>query len=225
MASGATVPLYLDKRSSASCSSGLSSKCSWKLSVRSCANTAYRTGSESASDPPGPAIGAMSCPNMVARSELSACSRWLMSCRLARFCSKWLASHAATIAPSGTVSFITTSSQNWTSRFAFTSARLSPDLLSAVMRDPLLAVDADGRSAVQRGHLRDLSVGAIDGVHAGSQRHGKLAALFNLDVSHLGIALEHRQHGAGLDARDRALKDSDLRLCGRRTQQQSSGHG
>ena len=57
-----------------------------------------------------------------------------MSCKLARFCSKWFASHAATIAPSGTVSFITTSSQNWTSRLAFTSARLSPLLFSAVMR-------------------------------------------------------------------------------------------
>src|SRR5262247_4149086 len=130
----------------------------------------------------------MSCPNMVARSELSACSRWLMSCRLARFCSKWLASHAATIAPSGTVSFIITSSQNWTSRLAFTSARLSPALFSAVMR--LLAVDADGRGAVQRGHLRDLAVGTIDGVDAGSQRHGELAALFHLDVGDLGFTLE-----------------------------------
>src|SRR5215510_9616866 len=135
----------------------------------------------------------MSWPNMVARSELSACSRWLMSCRLARFCSKWFASHAATIAPSGTVSFITTSSQNWTSRLAFTSARLSPALFSPVMR--LLTVDADGRGAVQRGHLRDLAVGAIDGVNAGSQRHGELAALLHLDICHLGFALEHRQHG------------------------------
>src|SRR6187549_349671 len=220
MASGATGPLYLDKRSSASCKSGRSSKCSWKLSVRSCASTAYRTGSESASDPPGPAIGAMSCPNIVARSELSACSRWLMSWRLARFCSKWFASHAATIAPSGTVSFITTSSQNWTSRLAFTSARLSPALFSPVMRGSLLTVDADGRSAVQCGHLRHFAVGAIDGVDAGSQRHGELAALLHLDVGHLGFALEHRQHGAGLDARDRALQDANLRLGAGGTQQQ-----
>src|SRR6188768_4106896 len=134
-------------------------------------------------------MGAMSCPNMVARSELSACSRWLMSCRLARFCSKWFASHAATIAPSGTVSFINTSSQNWTSRLAFTSARLSPAaLFSPVMRGSLLTVDADGRGAVQRGHLRDLAVGAIDGVDTGSQRHGELATLFHLDVGHLGFA-------------------------------------
>src|SRR3954466_250269 len=157
----------------------------------------------------------MSCPNMVARSELSACSRWLMSCRLARFCSKWFASHAATIAPSGTVSFINTGSQNWTSRLAFTSARLSPALFSAVMRGPLLTVDGDGRGAIQRGHLRYLAVGAIDGVDAGSQRHGELAALRNLDVGHLGFAFEHGQHGAGLDARDRALQDANLRLGGR----------
>src|SRR3954452_10477303 len=117
---------------------------------------------------------------MVARSELSACSRSLMSCRVARFCSKWFASHAATIAPSGTVSFINTSSQNWTSRFAFTSARLSPALFSAVMRSSLLTIDADGRCAVQRGHLRDFAVWAIDGVDAGRQRHGELAALFHL---------------------------------------------
>src|SRR5690349_18092959 len=154
----------------------------------------------------------MSCPNMVARSELSACSRWLMSCRLARFCSKWFASHAATIAPSGTVSFIITSSQNWTSRFAFTSARLSPALFSAVMRGSLLAVDADGRGAVQRGDLRDLPIRAIDGVDARRQRQGELAALLDLDVAHLGVALEHRQHGTGLDARDRSLQDADLRL-------------
>src|SRR5262245_55018634 len=152
---------------------------------------------------------------MVARSELSACSRWLMSCRLARFCSKWFASHAATIAPSGTVSFIATSSQNWTSRLAFTSARLSPALFSAVMRGSLLTVDVDGRRTVQGSHLRDLAVGAIDGVNAGCQRHGELAALLHLDVGHLRFALEHRQYGAGLDARDRALQNSNLRLNAR----------
>src|ERR1044072_635910 len=141
----------------------------------------------------------MSCPNIVARSELSACSRWLMSCRLARFCSKWFASHAATIAPSGTVSFIITSSQNWTSRLAFTSARLSPALFSPVMRGPLLTVDADGRGAVQRGYLRHLAIGAIYVVDAGGQRHGELAALLHLDVGDLRIALEHRQNGTGLD--------------------------
>src|SRR5687767_5432592 len=162
----------------------------------------------------------MSCPNMVARSELSACSRWLMSCRLERFCSKWFASHAATIAPSGTVSFINTSSQNWTSRLTCTSARLSPALFSLVMRGSLLTVDVDGRGAVQRGHLRDLAVGAIDGVDAGGQRHGELAARLHLDVGHLGFALQYRQHGAGFDARDRALQDTDLRLGDRGTQQQ-----
>src|SRR5262245_33232806 len=166
----------------------------------------------------------MSCPNMVARNELSACSRWLMSWRLARFCSKWFASNAATIAPTGTVSFIATSSQNWTSRLAFTSARLSPALFSAVMRDSLLTVDADGRGAVQLGHLRDLAIGAIDGVDAGSQRHGELAALLHLDVGHLGFALEHGQHGAGFDARDRALKNPNLRLNARGTQQQRNDH-
>src|SRR3954470_18600615 len=143
-----------------------------------------------------------------------------MSCRLARFCSKWFASHAATIAPSGTVSFIITSSQNWTSRLAFTSARLSPVLFSAVMRGSLLTADADGSGSVQRGHLRDLAVGAIDGVDAGSQRHGELAALVHLDIGHLGFALEHRQHGASLDARDRALQDANLSLDARGTQQQ-----
>src|SRR5688572_12241926 len=148
-----------------------------------------------------------------------------MSCRLERFCSKWFASHAATIAPTGTVSFITTSSQNWTSRLACTSARLSPPVFSLVMRGSLLTIDANGRGAVQRGHLRDLAVGAIDGVDAGSQRHGELATLFHLDVGHLGFALEHRQHGAGLDARDRALQDADLRLDARGTQQQPSDYG
>src|SRR5688572_16897422 len=170
-------------------------------------------------------MGAMSWPNIVARKELSACSRWLMSWRLERFCSKWFASHAATIAPSGTVSFIITSSQNWTSRLAFTSARLSPALFSSVMRGSLLTVDADGRGAVQCGHLRDLAVGAIHRVDAGSQRHGELAALLHLDVGHLGFALEHRQHGAGLDACDRALQDADLSLRSRGSQQQPSDHG
>src|SRR6187200_3048328 len=160
----------------------------------------------------------MSCPNMVARNELSACSRWLMSCRLARFCSKWFASHAATIAPSGTVSFINTSSQNCTSRLAFTSARLSPALFSPVMRGSSLTVDADGGGAVQRGHLRDLAVGAIDGVDAGSQRHGEFAAFPDLDICHLGVALEHGQHGAGLDSSDCALQESHLRLDARGAQ-------
>ena len=80
----------------------------------------------------GPATGPMSCPNIVARNELSACSRWLINSRLARFCSKWLASNAATMAPSGTVNFITTSSQNWTSRRVLTSVRLSSASLFAI---------------------------------------------------------------------------------------------
>src|SRR3954466_11616409 len=147
-----------------------------------------------------------------------------MSCRLARFCSKWFASHAATIAPSGTVSFISTSSQNWTSRLAFTSARLSPALFSPVMRGSSLTVDADGRGAVQRGHLRNFAVGAIDRVNAGSQWHGELAALLHLDVGHLGVSLEHGQHGAGLDARDRALQDANLRLNAHGAQQQRNDH-
>src|SRR5690242_1065834 len=168
-------------------------------------------------------MGAMSWPNIVARSELSACSRWLMSCRLARFCSKWLASHAATIAPNGTVSFISTSSQNWTSRLAFTSARVSPDLFSGVMRGALLAVDADGRSAVQRSDLGDFAVGAGDVVDAGGERVGELAAVLDLDVGDFGVAFEDGEDGAGFDAGDGALEEADLGLDACGAQQQRNG--